>query len=130
VDVFSDRGSTPLASTNKNATTFVVAFLLGFGVTEHTFAPFYHLTAEQSPAYDNSPLRSELTRHSARRPEGRLCKQCVEPEGSWQSAGGTLQPEAACSAEQVNSPRLHQNKETDFIRNLSLYFGLRAARVI
>ena len=27
----------------------------------------------------------------------------VEPEGSWQSAGSALQPEAACRARQVNS---------------------------
>ena len=30
----------------------------------------------------------------------------VEPEGSWQSAGSALQPEAACAAAQVNSRRL------------------------
>ncbi|MDY3281722.1 hypothetical protein [Dysosmobacter sp.] len=46
-----------------------MAFLLGFGPAERPSAPFYHLTAEMNSAYDNSPLRSELTRHSARPPE-------------------------------------------------------------
>ena len=67
-----------LGSTNKNTTTLVVVFLLGFGVTEHTSAPFYHLTAEMNSAYDNSPLCCELTRHLARRPEGRIYEQaCI-----------------------------------------------------
>ena len=64
------KGSNPSVSTNKNATTKVVAFLLGFGPAERPSAPFYHLTAEMNSAYDNSPLRSELARHSARPPEG------------------------------------------------------------
>lgn len=43
--------------------TYVVVFLLGFGPAGRAKAPFHHLTAEVNSAYDNSPLRSELTPH-------------------------------------------------------------------
>ena len=55
---------------NKNTTTYVEVFLLGFGPAERASAPFHHLTAEVNSAYDNSPLRSELTPHLRRGPEG------------------------------------------------------------
>ena len=54
-------GSSPVVSTKKKDTTNVVSFFL---------VPFDHFTAGMNPAYDNSPLRSESTRHPARPPEG------------------------------------------------------------
>ena len=33
----------------------------------------------------------------------------LEPEGTWQSAGGALQPEAAFAAAKVESLQAHQN---------------------
>ena len=34
----------------------------------------------------------------------------LEPEGSWQSAGGALQPEVACAAAQGKSRLAHQKR--------------------
>lgn len=55
----------------KNDLFRQVVFLLGFGPLGRASHHFDHLTAEINSAYDDSSLRSESTRHSARRPEGR-----------------------------------------------------------
>ena len=69
--VFGQGFDSPRLHQNKT-TVFdrKLSFYFGLRPDMAGLAPFYHLTAEVNSAYDNSPLCSELTRHSARPPVG------------------------------------------------------------
>ena len=52
-----------------------------------------------------------------------IVQQGVEPEGSWQSAGGALQPEAACAAAQVD-PRHRHHVVASFVSLAAIFYAL------
>ncbi len=66
-----DSGTQSVGTMQKEATGFVRNLSLYFGLRpdESVLASFDHLTAEMNSAYDNSALRFELTRDSARPPD-------------------------------------------------------------
>ncbi len=69
------------------------------------------------------------------------CHRGLEPEGSWQGAGGALQPEAASAAAEVESHHRHQTNKirtrsslwemgSDFVFSTAISFFLTLCRAV
>ena len=63
-------GSSPVTGTKKGRHDRVVSSFFGLRPGGAGLSAIKIITVEMNSAYNNSPLRSELTRHSTRPPEG------------------------------------------------------------
>ena len=85
----------------------VITFNYKDGTSTITFDDLNAALAEQNMGSDLDCSGAPKSRSAIGAARFCIVQQGVEPEGSWQSAGGALQPEAACAAAQVDPRHRH-----------------------